>query len=799
MESSWVQLVFKGLKSWCGLCLALALPMTWLGSVASAQPGQQARSHRVLVLNSYHPQYEWTQRVVEGIREGLEGSVSAENLHIEYMDSRRFVDQPAYLQELVSLYRYKYGERQPDVILSSDDSALAFLREHRSSLFAGVPVVFLGINATDPAAYAGLDGFTGILEGLDVQSNLDLIRTVHPDVERVVVLSDSTSLGQAMAASAAPALSGLREHGVSHEVWDDFTLKQLYTRVGRLGPRDVLLMLAIHQDRNGAYFSFDEHLPVLSERASRPIYGMFGMLLGKGVLGGAQNAPRRHGRNAAALARRILTGTPVKDIEVTVERYLPRFDARQLDRFDVPREVLPPDSEVLFEPRSLWREYRAEVTIVGVFLLALLGMVVALGISLRRQRQAEREVRRGELRLREAQKLETLGLLSSSIAHDFNNLLTPILGFAELARGQSRDNPDLDRHLSGIERAAKSAGELVAQLLALGRRPPSESVAVDLNALVDSNASLLRRTLRDEVSVTLELAQGVGKVEGSELERVLINLVVNAADAIDGHGNIWIRTRLVSVGAAEADRVGVCAGAFGLLEVCDDGCGISPQDSEHIFEPFFTTKGSKQGTGLGLATVYGIARRHGGTVSVSPRQPQGTCMRVYLPKARGAAGALPATIPPDQPLVPILQGSVLVVEDDDDVRAFVVEALEAAGFRVFEAASPGQALDWLDERDEGEPLDVLLTDVAMPHMNGPELAAEFARRSPATCTLYMSGHDAENAHDIPGPQLLRKPFSTATLVRRVSQLLDHARQPVPSTGAGSEDPRRSDHSSASGK
>jgi hypothetical protein len=275
-----------------------------LGALYLVVPNQAhaARAPLVLVLNSYHPQYGWTEELVRGVRDDL-AALPPENLHIEFMDARRMVDDAKYLDLLAAVYQHKYGRLRPDVIISSDDSALSFLLARRDTLFPGVPIVFCGINSRAPEELEAVPNMTGILEGLDVAENLTLIERLQPNARRVVLLADRTSLGQGMVQVARGAIERRQRSALKTEIWDDFTLEELGRRVASVDEHTVFLLLAIHEDRAGRYFSFDEDLKPLTLRSRAPIYAMFGMLLGQGVVGGMMNDPYQHGRATAGVRR----------------------------------------------------------------------------------------------------------------------------------------------------------------------------------------------------------------------------------------------------------------------------------------------------------------------------------------------------------------------------------------------------------------------------------------------------------------------------------------------------------------
>jgi PAS domain S-box-containing protein len=363
--------------------------------------------------------------------------------------------------------------------------------------------------------------------------------------------------------------------------------------------------------------------------------------------------------------------------------------------------------------------------------------------------------------LLQAQKMDALGQFAGGIAHDFNNLLTGIAGYADLASSFAEPESKLSRYLEGIRGAAGEAASLTARLLAFSRRDVPRQQLVDLNDVVRSTAELLDRLVREDVKVRLELAASLPPVSGdpAQLKQVVLNLALNGRDAIASGGTLAIET------AAVDENV--------VLRVRDDGCGMDDATRTRALEPFFTTKTAGEGTGLGLAVVYGVVEALGGSIGIDSAPGEGTVVEVRLPTSGGAAQPAPAQ--QGSPQAAFGVESVLVVEDRDVVRRLARDVLEAAGFSVETAATGAEAL----ELAQGEAaFDVVITDVVMPGVSGPELARALRVERPGLPVLYMSGYtddvlDAE-ALDEPATGFLRKPFTHAELVDAVRGLLDGA-------------------------
>jgi PAS domain S-box-containing protein len=379
-----------------------------------------------------------------------------------------------------------------------------------------------------------------------------------------------------------------------------------------------------------------------------------------------------------------------------------------------------------------------------------------------------------EDQLRQAQKMEAVGQLAGGIAHDFNNLLTAILGNAELLQAEMgpRDPQRLD--VQEISRAAHRAATLTRQLLAFSRKQVLQPRIVTLNAVVTDLSAMLRRIIGEDIELRLELDHGLGQVlaDAGQLEQVITNLAVNARDAMPRGGRLTIRTANVAAEdvAASDPEAPPLLGPLVAVSVADTGTGMDERTQARLFEPFFTTKELGRGTGLGLATVYGIVRQSGGHIRVRTRLHHGTTFTVYLPRVEGDPGPDGETGAADA--MPPGTETVLVVEDEEAVRALARRVLISRGYRVLEAGSAADALALVGEFDR---IDLLITDVVMPDMGGPALAEQLVRNRPDLRVLYISGYaeEAIQRHGIlpAGGMLLEKPFTADQLSRQVRESL----------------------------
>lgn len=385
------------------------------------------------------------------------------------------------------------------------------------------------------------------------------------------------------------------------------------------------------------------------------------------------------------------------------------------------------------------------------------------------------ERKRLEQQLQQSQRMEAIGRLAGGVAHDFNNLLTVIKAHSQLMLSQLKEGDPLRDGIEEIERSADRAANLTRQLLAFSRRQVMEFRVLDVNEVIKGMEKMLRRVLGEDIELVAYYTDGLGRVKADpgQLEQVLMNLVVNARDAMPKGGKLTIETANVELDEGYVGRhVGVKAGSYVMFSVTDTGVGMTPEVRERIFEPFFTTKEMGKGTGLGLSTVYGIVKQSGGNIWVYSELGKGTTFKVYLPRVEGEV----EEVRRKEEVKEVLRGRevILLVEDDDMLRKLGVAVLRRYGYEVLEASLPAEAL-LLVEKYQGK-VDLVLTDVVMPQMSGRELGERIKKWHPGVKVLYMSGYtDNSIAHHgvlEPGLDFLQKPFSVEGLARKVREVLD---------------------------
>ena len=870
-----------------------------LTAVAMLVPGASAAvsQHQVLVINSYHEGYSWTDGEVAGIRSIL-GQTPEPILSVEYLDWRRLPTQEnrdAFLHLLQS----RYGADRPDVVLTTDNPALDFVLDNRNALFPGVPIVFCGINNYQPSLLRGMTGITGVSEEIDAVGTLKLALQLHSHARRVFIITDFTETGLAVRQAISEATGELSSR-VTLEYSPDVTLGELMTTVSTLPSDTIVLAGPFVKDSAGMFVDFPQLADQLAAHTSLPVYGLYEQSLGHGIIGGMLTSPQLEGSRAGQLVQHILDGEAADAIPVERQQSTrPAFDWTRLAAYHIPTSSLPAGSLVINRPVTLMDTDRrlAMLTVAGLVVLVA-GMVFLAVSDVRRERAEAKALRlataveqsaeaiaitdprgsvtyvnpafervtlrraadalnhpvrellgdeaavpvesagdvfattgswkkrisltrsdgstvdldltvspvRGpdggianftyvgrditqesalEEQLRQSQKLEAIGMLAGGVAHDFNNILTGILGYANMLEPDAPDGSTMQEGLRVIQQAAERAAELSKQLLSFARRGKRESTSVDLNTTVLEVVSLLTRTINKNITVTEQFNTSQATVLGDagQLQQVVLNLAINARDAMPDGGTLTFRTWRQQFSAEQlVAHPGAAPGTFVALSVSDTGRGIEKKNLRRIFEPFFTTKDPGKGTGMGLAMVYGIVKAHQGFIDVQSELGKGTTFTVYIPATDTPPVAVCA-----RRRVAAGQATVLVVDDEEVVRKLASEMLRRAGYSVATAASADEATAWY--KDHWRDIDLVIVDMVMPGKDGAACFEALKTINPHVRAILTTGYGldghAQDTLDAGMVGYLQKPYHSEDLVNAVEDAL--ARDLPGDAGAPSTD------------
>jgi two-component system cell cycle sensor histidine kinase/response regulator CckA len=866
------------------------------GSVTAQTPPPN-----VVILDSYHNGYAWSDNELTGLKERLAEKYPSIDPPVEYLDAKRFPDQD-HLRTVGDYLIRKYGATKVDLVITLDNPALDMLLQRGKELFPGAPIVFAGYNGFSPQLLADHPKVTGIAEADDIAGTLQLALSLFPQAKKVFVISDATATGIATAREVqaiAPAFANRLEFTAAPAL----SFSELAVQIASLPSDALVLLLAFTTDRDGLTLPMQQSTTLLTSNAQVPVFTVLEPRLGFGTIGGSLVSGRDHGRAAGNMALRVLSGDDPSWIPVIQEvSSRPMFDYRILSKFNVPLSALSPGSVVINRPENFMEKYQSLVLGALAVFAVLFSLIVGLSATIVRRRRAERELaksrtrirailnatgdliiatdanriitdcnsrieplfgyapqevvghsmeilhlsserfrrmadvalpiidregswrgeweyrnkqgetvatevtltalktkdgkpsgyvavirdirerrraqdtlRQAEEKLRQALKMEAIGRLAGGVAHDFNNLLTVIKGYGDLVIEKVGSENPIYAELQEIVRAAQQASMLTAQLLAFSRKQVFQPKSFDLNALVSELAKMLRRLIGEDIELSTSLARSPMsiKADPGQIEQVIMNLAMNARDAMPQGGKLFIQTEEAELpDSIRQEHPDSHPGRYVTLVVKDTGRGMDKETLSHLFEPFYSTKEKGRGTGLGLSTVYGIVIQSEGHITCQSARGRGTSFTIFLPLREAGADRDKAPAGDGEPLGG--SESILLVEDEEAVRKFVKSTLNSRGFSVRDTSNGKQALQLISDGETWPNL--VITDVIMPKMSGKQLAERIRRFLPHTKILFISGYtggatDVQDSEPDVSP-LLQKPFGPEELVRKVRSVLD---------------------------
>jgi len=614
-----------------------------------------AEGKKVLILNSYHPNFQWSDALIEGIMQGLDSAVEQENIFIEHLDGRRFADDSLYFKKIREVLAYKYRNRRPDVVISNDDFAFNVLLSESDSLVKGIPVVFTGLNVL-PENISPSFEFTGVMEGMDVEGNLHLIFSMYPKLSRLVIIGGGTALDQQHLAF----FRELKKDFVSRELidsvefafWINYSKEELYTKVSQLSEGTVILFTSMQRFRDGKYFSYPKHLKEISSLSPVPIFGMYGAVtVGNGLLGGRLNKPVEQGRDAGKMAVQILNGRKPSSIPIIDKlKYDYRFDYEQLKKFGIDKSDLPESSIIDNRHRGFFYLNRYLLSSSFAVFIALILTIVFLSNTIRRRNRAEEtllkfnaslektvfdrtaELEASQERLRKSNNDKVK--FFSILAHDLRAPFNSIMGFSHIL-GVDNEGLTLEEakeYGHSIYDSSQNMFRLLENLLEWSRVMSKTKIAspvhFPLDTIITQNVALLAPGAQTK-EISFEIEGDVDATVYADfnmLNSVLQNLLSNALKFTRHGGKIKISVFSFS------------DNPFVDLLVTDNGVGMSDDARRNLFQIDKTqsTPGTanERGSGLGLMLCKEFVDMSNGEIWVESELGKGSTVTVRLLKDR---------------------------------------------------------------------------------------------------------------------------------------------------------------------
>ncbi len=625
---------------------------------------------------------------------------------------------------------------------------------------------------TDPESLGPNEAVIASAITTAVDATARLMPVILPELKTVYVVGGAGDGDRSYMQRYRQTLSAL-DSPLEFRYLNGLPMDELLRELQAADANSAVMMTTYDMDRNGLPYRTLMVVQELSENLDIPVFGNTDTLPANGALGGSITSAASYARAAYDVTQQLIAGEAVSGFASVETDNL--FNGAQLDRFNIDRSLLPPGSEIIQEPFNFWRDYGLWIWIATAVMAVQFLLIGLLWAARQRSRKAE-------AKLRDASKMEALGVLAGGVAHDFNNILMAISANTELATMQLGDDEKVREKLARIESASDRAEHLVGQILLFSRQSrQQERQAIQLCKLMDDSVDHIRQIMPPGCRIKLqcELPGVVLQADANQLHQVVMNLCINAQHAMDNHGVVEVQVEYSKLEAQQnfLDQT-IPAGNYITLRIADSGSGIKAEDLKHIFEPFYTTKPSGKGTGLGLALVYQIVKAHNGYIDVRSEPGQGTEVTVYLhpsdetPNHNATAPGI------------MLQGNnerLLLVDDDYMVLDANRQSLETLGYQVIAFSSSVAALQYAE--DNPGDIDLLITDLSMPEMDGVRLINNIRLATPGLpcilCTGYLDALNTLNSPDLDDIQIIKKPFSMPEISSALKKALQQSASTEP--------------------
>ncbi|MFO7828005.1 MAG: response regulator [Bacteroidales bacterium] len=744
-----------------------------------------AEENNILIVNSYHKGLQWTDEIVDGICLGLGNYANNSEIFIEYLDAKRFFDS-TYYRQIFKLFHKKYHNRDIEVIISSDDNALEFLLTYRDSLFEDVPVIFSGINCL----HIYPEGYTGVLEKIDFIENIQLIERLHPEYSKIYFLTDFTKTGNIIYERANKALKP-HKNKYRYEFVRDYSFDELHEKIANLDEDAVVLLTAFTTDKHGKYYSYDDLVRTITDVASVPVYGVWTFYLNHGVVGGKMNSGKEQGLMAGKMAKRIIDGENVNQINVEIAPTEYHFDYKYLTRFNINQSNMPEGAEIINQPFDFLKENKQQTIYTAVIFLLLVFVIVLLWVNIifkrNKLRQERRYLKKIEIsneklmyakeKAEEANRLKTAFL--TNMSHELRTPMNGIIGFSKLLK----DNPELSaetnrKYLNIINKSGYILLNLINDIIDLSKIESSHLKInyrpCKLNDIMDELLSIYRNEKEglEKYHIELKLEKGVDNdnfsiySDPNRIRQILYNLLSNALK-FTCKGKITFGYKVT-----ENDII---------FYVKDTGIGLTISEKEIIFERFrqVDDKTTRRygGSGLGLSISKGIVENMNGKIwvesekeNIAENKPGGSTFYFSIPLQVVKTNKKQNQKKESNFIWP--GKTILIVEDAIISYELLTKFLKDSQVSFIHAENGEQAVELCRNKHH---IDLVLMDIQLPMMDGLEATNLIKKDNPKLPVIAQTANamedDRKNIIDAGCDDYIAKPINKYDLLEKLDNLL----------------------------
>ncbi len=694
-------------------------------------------SDKIFILASYHENDVWTEDFLKGIKSELNNKTF--ELFIEFMDARRH-KSAEYENKFDELLMLKYKNIDFNAIISIDDVAFSYLLKH-DDFVKNKPIIFGGVNFIQNYNLENHKNITGITENISIQKTIDMALKFHPKTKYLVPLCNKTGTN---------SITNLK---LFYEVAEKYlhlkiiekcnlTIDNLKEELKNIPKNSIAFQVASIIETGEKDISPKDATEIIKKYINIPIYTFWKAFMNSGAMGGFLVNGFNHGKETAVIVKKIINGQSISEIPIIYESpnsYI--FDFKELKKFNIDKNLIPENSLILNEEKSLFETYKYQIITIIIFIIVETIIILLLIINIIRRKSIQNELKKSQEQMFHVQKLESLGVLSGGIAHDFNNLLTAILGYSELTISeiQQNDCKNIIKNINEIKSASLKAADFVKQILIYSGKSKAITKPLNMSQLIKDMGKLLEVAISKKTNLIYEINDKDIYIEGdsSQLSQIFMNLIVNASESLNNkEGFVKIKTDLVYLKKDFLKNTNINysnkEGEYILIEITDNGCGIEKDKLSKIFEPFYTTKFT--GRGLGLSAVVGIVKNHNGIIKVESELNKGTTFKIYFPVSKNIVTS--ENVTEKQSFKG--KGLILLIDDEEIIRKSGKQILEHINFEVITASNGLEGIE-LFKKFKNE-IECVILDLIMPNMDGKEVFEHLIKIDENVNVILCSGY-----------------------------------------------------------